>query len=142
MRWETEKKLNMGAVVALYNSVGWSGYTEKPLELLSAISNSSYVVSCWDEQRLVGLARVISDDVSIMYLQDILVDSEYHRKGLGRKLLLRCLERYQHVRQKVLLTDDRVEQIAFYESLGFSSIKKLNKTVLNCFIRIEGAKLS
>ena len=119
MRWETKKELEMGQVVNLYNSVGWSGYAEKPLPLLSGISNSSYVATCWDEEKLVGLARVISDDFSIMFLQDILVNPAYHRKGIGRKLLCMCLDRYQHVRQKVLLTDDRPEQLAFYDSLGF-----------------------
>jgi ribosomal protein S18 acetylase RimI-like enzyme len=132
----------MAPLLALYNSVGWVGYTAKPLELMAMVANSTFVQSCWEGERLVGLARVVSDDFSIMYLQDILVDSEYHRKGIGRGLVKRCLERFEHVRQKVLLTDDRPEQIAFYHSLGFHNTRDLVKTPLNAFIQIKGAKLS
>lgn len=142
LRWETNNNLQLNPVVRLYNSVEWSGYTQKPLELLRGISNSSYVVSCWDAQKLVGLARVVSDDFSIMFLQDILVDPEYQRQGIGRKLITLCMEKYSHVRQKVLLTDNRPEQLAFYESLGFISVRNLQKTIINSFIRIEGADLS
>lgn len=142
MHWEVTKQVEMRAVVDLYNAVGWVGYTHKPLNLLNGIANSSYVVLCWEEKKLVGLARVVSDDYSIMYLQDVLVHPSFHRKGIGRELLKKCLERYEHVRQKVLLTDDRPEQIAFYESLGFVNTKNLTKTVLNSFVKISGAKLS
>ena len=49
------------------------------------------------------------------YLQDILVRPEHQRTGVGRQLLAVCLERYSHVRQKVLLTDDEAQE-RFYES--------------------------
>ena len=35
MRWETKKELDMGQVIQLYSSVGWTGYAEKPLPLLA-----------------------------------------------------------------------------------------------------------
>ena len=62
--------------------------------------------------------------------------------GLGRALVQDCLDRYAEVRQKVLLTDDRPEQLAFYASLGFSNTRALEVTKLNAFVRIEGAELS
>jgi hypothetical protein len=65
------------------------------------------------------------------------------RGGCGEHgLVERCMERFEHVRQKVLLTDDRPEQIAFYQSLGFHNTRDLLDTPLNAFVRIEGAKLS
>ncbi|MEO6122718.1 MAG: GNAT family N-acetyltransferase [Ilumatobacteraceae bacterium] len=72
-----------------------------------AIDNSSMVVTARaPDGRLLGLARGMSDDSSIFYLQDILVNPDQQRRGLGRRMLGICLERYAHVRQKVLLTDD------------------------------------
>jgi len=56
------------SVLALYNSVGWSTYTKDPDQLMKAITNSTYVVTCHSEDKLVGLARCISDDSSICYL--------------------------------------------------------------------------
>lgn len=141
MRWEITKQFAIHPVVDLYKSVGWIGYIDKPLQLLNGIANSSYVVSCWSDHQLIGLARVVSDDYSIMYLQDILVHPDHHRKKIGRGLLNRCLERYAHVRQKVLLTDNRPEQVAFYESLGFVNTRNLKKDVLNAFVQFTGVQL-
>ena len=41
--------------------------------------------------------------------------------GISRALT-EGLERYSHCRQKVLMTDDRPEQKAFYEALGFTRL--------------------
>ena len=141
MIWKTGKDIQLHQIVKLYDSVGWSTYTSKPLDLLKGITNSSHVITCWNDDRLIGLLRAISDDFSILYIQDILVHPESQRKGIGRGLVKRCLDRYEHVRQKVLLTDNQPQQIAFYESLGFTSVRTLSNTILNAFVRIEGSVL-
>ena len=69
---------------------------------------------------LVGLARAISDDATICYLEDIVVRPTFQGEGVGRALLSRVMERYEHVRQTVLITDDEPRQRCFYEALGFT----------------------
>jgi GNAT superfamily N-acetyltransferase len=126
-------------LLELYRSVGWKAYTEGPMgsQLGKAIQNSTYVVTAWDGDRLVGLARGLSDDVSIFYLQDILIHPGYQRQGIGKTLIQDCLDRFQHVRMKVLLTDDRPEQLQFYTSLGFVNINKKPEEKLNAFVKTE-----
>lgn len=114
------KQIARTDLVGLYASVGWSAYAGDPDSLARAVEQSSHVVSARDSNgQLVGLARAISDDVSICYLQDILVSPRQQRAGIGKALVENILERYIHVRQKVLLTDDELSQRAFYESIGF-----------------------
>ena len=76
-------------LLELYNAVGWVMYTNEQRrgELEKAIRNSTYVVSAWDGDKLVGLARGLSDDVAIFYLQDILVHPEYQKQGIGKRLM-------------------------------------------------------
>ena len=108
-------------ILSPYNSVGWTAYTKNPDVLFRAIKSSSFVVSAWSEGgKLVGLARAISDDATICYLQDILVHPDLHRTGVGRALFEQVLERYDHVRQTVLITDDVPWHRAFYESMGLT----------------------
>lgn len=111
--------LPLDAVVRLYDSVGWSAYTEDPGNLAAALAGSTLLAVARDGADLVGLARVISDGHSICYLQDVLVDPRFQRTGLGRSLVEFVLAPYAHVRQKVLLTDTEPGQKAFYESLGY-----------------------
>ncbi|MEA2008427.1 MAG: GNAT family N-acetyltransferase [Chloroflexota bacterium] len=126
-------------LLELYNSVGWSAYTRGQArdKLPKAICHSTYVVSAWAGRRLAGLARGLSDEVSIFYLQDILVHPDFQRQGIGRKLLANCLERFQHTRMKVLLTDDREEQLKFYESLGYVNAQKVSGGILTTFIKLK-----
>lgn len=130
-------------LVDLYNSVGWLAYTidEQRPKLIEAIRNSTYVVTAWSSEMLVGLARCLSDDVSICYLQDILIHPEFQRHGFGRRLLSNCLERFAHVRMKVLITDDEERQKLFYESLGYKNTKNLKKIPLNTYVQIAGRDL-
>jgi ribosomal protein S18 acetylase RimI-like enzyme len=137
---KAETQISADQLHQLYNSVGWSIYTTDPIgpRLQTAIRNSTYIVTAWDSNRLVGLARGLSDDVSIFYLQDILVNPDYQGQGIGKRLLKNCLTRFQHVRMKVLLTDDSEQQLAFYESLGYRNINELKKERLNVFVQIKG----
>jgi ribosomal protein S18 acetylase RimI-like enzyme len=130
-------------LVDLYNSVGWLAYTtgEQKPKLQDAIRNSTYVVTAWSDEMLVGLARCISDDVAICYLQDILIRPDHQRLGIGRKLILNCLEHFAHVRMKVLITDDEERQKLFYESMGYKNTKDLKEIPLNTFVKIEGGEL-
>src|SRR5207247_10916375 len=64
------------------------------------------------EDRLVGLARVISDRASICYLQDVLVAPDEQRTGIGRELVRTALQPYSGVRHKVVVTDDEPAQRA------------------------------
>jgi GNAT superfamily N-acetyltransferase len=126
-------------LVALYDAVGWTAYTRDPEGLARAISNSTFVVTARDEEgSLVGLARGLSDDVSVFYLQDILVRPERQRRGVGRALLNACLDRFAHVRQKILLTDDDPAQLAFYESVGYRIAGGDADPHLTAFVRFDG----
>lgn len=74
-------------LIALYSSVGWSVYTAEPDRLVLAVRQSLRVATAWDGDTLVGLARVVGDGVSIIYLQDVLVHPDHARSGLGTRLV-------------------------------------------------------
>jgi len=140
-RIETTTSISEDKLCALYNAVGWTAYTRDPKRLTAAIDGSSFVVTAVAGDQLIGLARAISDDASIAYVQDILVHPTRQGQGIGHALVQAILERYIHVRQKILLTDDRPEQLRFYASLGFKNTRELVNTPLNAFVIIEGVEL-
>jgi ribosomal protein S18 acetylase RimI-like enzyme len=129
--------LPLSEVLALYGAVEWLAYTKDPDNLQRALEGSSTLVAAHDGKTLVGLARVISDNASICYLQDILVLPSHHRRGIGRALAEKALEQYPHVRQKVLITDDEPQQKAFYEALGYTQIEELQGALIRAFVRFD-----
>jgi ribosomal protein S18 acetylase RimI-like enzyme len=80
-----------------------------------SFAQSQHVVFARDGDRLVGMARLLSDGVCNAYLVDVWTASAYRRRGIGSAMIRHLLDQVpgQHVG---LQTDDAQR---FYESLGF-----------------------
>ena len=83
--------------------------------LRRAFEQSQHVVFARDGERVVGMARMLSDGVSNAFVVDVWTMSAYRRQGVGARMMRHLLDRVpgQHVG---LQTDDMQ---AFYASLGF-----------------------
>ena len=132
-----ETDVPLAELLQLYGAVGWTAYVDQPELLGKGVAGSSCVVTARLGHRLVGLARAMSDDATICYLQDVLVHPDAQRRGIGRALVRAILDRYRLVRQKVLLTDDEPAQRAFYESLGYAEIRDFGPGTLRSFVRFD-----
>lgn len=121
MNFLTDKNINLKQLINLYQSVGWTSYTEKPELLQQAVHNSLYVLGAFDHDQLIGLIRVVGDGLTIIYIQDLLVLPAYQNQGIGSTLINKVRKEFRHVRQQVLLTMEEPETRAFYEKNGFTS---------------------
>lgn len=110
-------------VLALYEGVGWSAYTKDPERLLKALAHSE-VITAYVEEQLAGLIRCITDGQTILYIQDLLVASEFQGQKIGQRLLKKMLANHPSIRQKVLITDNTEKTRHFYEACGFSSLEE------------------
>ncbi len=133
IKYKEEKELPLNALLTLYNDAGWTAYSKNPEMLVNAIKNSHFVLTAWVNNELIGLIRVVGDGFTIAYIQDVLVLKAYKRRKIGTTLMTKTLEKFKHIRQKVLLTDDTIETRSFYETLGF---KACDKGKLVAFIKI------
>ena len=100
----------------LFLSVEWSSgnYPEK---LVVAMRNFKTVYSAWDGDKLVGLVCAMDDGIMTAYLHYMLVRPEYHRQGIGKRLLEMMKEHYADYLRIVLVAYDK--EISFYQSCGF-----------------------
>lgn len=111
-------------VLSLYQDVGWTAYTKAPHVLWEGLKCSLKVWTAWQGDQLVGLARVVGDGKTIVYLQDLLVLETYQRQGVGSSLLELVVATYRSVRQIILLSDDTAESGQFYEKNGFKPVSR------------------
>ena len=105
-------------ILNLYNDVSWCSYTSKPKMLEHAFEHSLKILGAYDGEKLVGIIRAVGDGYSILFIQDILVLTEYHHRGIGKKLLQTMLDLYPDVYQTELATDCTEKTISFYKSCG------------------------
>lgn len=112
-------------ILELYTAVGWTAYTENPDALKQGFLHSLCVLAAYEGDALLGLIRCVGDGYTAVFVQDILVYPEKQRQGIGTALLRAVLDRYAHVRQIQLTTDDTPKTVAFYHSMGFSSYSEI-----------------
>jgi ribosomal protein S18 acetylase RimI-like enzyme len=110
--------LDLYKLQALFNQSAFWAVDRQLADLQMAIDRSEPVVSAWDDNRLIGFARATSDGVYRATIWDVVIDNDYQRLGLGRKLVTMILEHscMQRVEKIYLMT---THQQSFYERLGF-----------------------
>jgi GNAT superfamily N-acetyltransferase len=72
-------------------------------------------IGAWHDDRLVGVARVLSDGYFFAALADIVVDPEYQRRGMGRQLMNRA---YDTTPRGTLFVNARTGSAAFFDRIG------------------------
>ncbi|HFI0045938.1 TPA: GNAT family N-acetyltransferase [Streptococcus suis] len=123
--YKQNPQLDFQAVLDLYASVGWTGYSSHPEMLEKALEHSLLVLAAVDGDRLVGLLRAVGDGYSIIFIQDILVLPAYQRQEIGRNLLEQAISHFPGIYQLHLLTDNAEKTRSFYEALGLTAVDSL-----------------
>ena len=112
-------------ILPLYEAVGWRNYYTCPDMVEKAYANSLCILAAYADEKVVGVIRCVGDGQSIVFIQDILVLPEYQRRGIGTALMKELLQRYEHVYQIQLATDNTEKTKAFYTSLGFQPVDRI-----------------
>ncbi len=99
-------------------------------------ANSLRILGAYEDEKLIGIIRVVGDGHSVVFIQDLLIYPEYQRKGVGTALLKQILLDYKHVYQKHLLTDNTQKTIQFYKSLGFTMDTDMESRAFSKFYKL------
>ena len=82
------------------------------------MKHSSYVLSAWKDDELIGLIRCLDDRATTAFIHYILVKPEYQAFHIGKELLTRVMEYYKdYLYVNVMPSEKKV--VGFYEKFGF-----------------------
>ena len=107
--------------LSLRASVGW---VDLPLEEAEVcVENVYFIVCVRDDEKAIGVARLMWDGGYMAFLSDVIVDENYRGLGIGRKLVEMCIEKLKSdlkpgFKVKMTLNSARGKE-AFYEKFGF-----------------------
>ena len=85
------------------------------------IENADINITAWDNEKLVGIARAITDYSYCCYLSDLAVDKEYQNKGIGKKLVQLLQEQIGEEVALLLLSSPTAME--YYPHIGFEKIE-------------------
>lgn len=105
--------------LALFQTTGWNeDYHLTAHDLAKVLKASAFMVSAYDEGRLIGFGRVMTDSIHAM-IYDLIVAPDQQRQGIGSEILKRLLTycREAHIRDIQLFCASGKR--TFYERHGF-----------------------
>lgn len=90
MDYVIKKDIKVSEFVEIRNLVGWNKINEKQIE--KAIKNSMVNNSVYDNNKCIGVGRIVGDHTLKGMLTDIMVHPDYQGKGIG-KIIVTMLEK-------------------------------------------------
>jgi GNAT superfamily N-acetyltransferase len=117
LNYSFDRPLVSQDVQRLLQQTGWA--SNRDIAGIERMLVTSFLtIGVWDDDRLIGFARVLSDGVYRALIDDIVVDKPYRSKGIGTEIMKHLLARLAPVEEIFLRTGK--EMIPFYERLGFA----------------------
>lgn len=82
------------------------------------IENADIIVSATIDNKIVGIARAVTDFHYCCYLSDLAVDERYQKNGIGKKLILKVQEQLNDKCKIILLSAP--DATGYYPKIGFT----------------------
>jgi predicted N-acetyltransferase YhbS len=89
IEYQVEHDLDAGEFreLLIASTLGERRPVDDPERILAMVKNANLIVTARHQQRLVGIARSLSDFVYATYLSDLAVDLAYQKTGIGKELI-------------------------------------------------------
>ena len=81
------------------------------------LKHANLTITAWDQEKLVGISRSLTDFAYVAYLADLAVDEQYQRSGIGKQLIEETKVRLGSECMIVLLAAPKANE--YYEHIGF-----------------------
>jgi len=111
-----------GAVWNLFLSAGWNEeYNLTEEEYLNSVLNSRFVVSAYENEKLIGYGRAVCDGIMHAMIYDLIVLPGFQGRGAGGKILAALVELCKESKIRDIQLFSARGKKEFYMKRGFKS---------------------
>ena len=118
--YANQKQLTAAQLAALFTNSGIHRPTTDLPRLQRMLDQADCLWTAWDDQRLVGVTRALTDFSYACYLSDLAVAQAYQHQGIGRELVQQLKAEIGPDVSLVLLAAPAA--MTYYPKLGFEHI--------------------
>jgi GNAT superfamily N-acetyltransferase len=120
IRYQYGNDLDLDQVIELYNAstLGERRPVDDRQVMSDMLRHANLVVTAWDGNLLVGIARTLTDFSYVGYLSDLAVKASHQRQGIGIQLVQKTREKMGPKSMLVLLAAPKA--VEYYPKIGFS----------------------
>ena len=119
IRYTLGNQLDLDQVIDLYraSTLGERRPVDDRPRMAAMLAHANLVVTAWDGDLLVGIARSFSDFAYVTYLSDLAVRVSHQRAGIGKELI-RITQREGGQAYIILLAAPKA--VDYYPRIGFA----------------------
>lgn len=115
--YSEEKVQNASDVAQVFKNSGIKRPHEDYERIQRMIDNADLLITAWNNGKMIGVARAITDYSYCCYLSDLAVDSAYQKDGIGTELVHRVQALIGDECSLVLLSAPGA--VEYYPRIGF-----------------------
>lgn len=104
--------------ILVRSSLGERRPVTDPARIDAMLQHGNLLCTAWDQARLVGVARSVTDFAYCCYLSDLAVDLDYQRRGIGVDLIRYTQQQLHPLCKVILLAAPAAE--AYYPRIGMT----------------------
>lgn len=106
-------------LLALFHKMWWS--TDRTREEVTTLLKSCLVFAVIDEQskKLIGFARVLTDNMRYAYIYDVMTEEQYRGLGLGKMIMQHIINHPKLTGIKYIELTCAPDMEKYYEKFGF-----------------------
>ncbi len=121
IQYKINEPLSAEAVIEVYDSSGLNRPTNDPARIQKMLDNSNLIISAWDGEKLVGVARSFTDFCYATYLSDLAVRMDYQKQQIGKQLITLTKENVGDGSLLLLLSVPGA--MDYYPKVGFKKVE-------------------
>lgn len=117
---QTNKKITAEELIAVFTSSGINRPIHDQARMKRMLDNANILYTAWDNAKLVGVLRGVSDMSYCTFVSDLAVLENYQGEGIGAKLL-EVLRKTQGKNVSTVLIS-APSATSFYPKVGFEQV--------------------
>ena len=121
IRYQNNEIITADQLAEVFRASGIRRPVEDKTRLEKMLKHADILVTAWDGERLVGVARALTDYSYCCYLSDLAVDEGYQHRGIGKQLVNEVEREIGEEAALILLASPIA--MDYYPKIGFNRIK-------------------
>jgi GNAT superfamily N-acetyltransferase len=121
IRYETSRQISADEFTDLLkrSTLAERRPVEDPKCIQAMLQHANLLCTAWDGEKLVGIARSVTDFEYCCYLSDLAVDEKYQKMGIGKQLIRQTKFKLGGKANIILLSAPKAE--TYYPKIGFDA---------------------
>ncbi|KSU86228.1 GCN5 family acetyltransferase [Bacillus sp. VT 712] len=112
--------INAQQLISVFASSGIKRPIQDVARIQKMIDHANLLITAWDGEKLIGIARCVTDFSYCCYVSDLAVCKEYQQKGIGKTLLNKIKE--EATDQSAIILLSAPSAVEYYPHIGFEQV--------------------